>query len=106
VRSTLAAACRRELPWPVIFKARQLDQLEHRLDASHPFLPRPPRHLERKRDVLCDGSPVVEDGILEDDPVVAILARLPGRLAVDDDLAAGRVDQVTNDPQERRLATT
>ena len=35
-----------------------------------------------------DGAPVVEDGVLEDDPVVAVEARLVGGLAVDGDAAA------------------
>src|SRR5205823_940028 len=69
-----------------------------------PLLARPAGHLERQGDVLRDRAPVVEDRVLEDDPVVAVLARLARGLAVDGDLPARRLDQVADDSQERRLA--
>ena len=43
----------------------------------------PAEHLERQRDVLRDRAPVEEHRVLEHDPVVAVDARLPRRLAVD-----------------------
>ena len=36
----------------------------------------PAEHLERQGDVLRHRAPVEEDGVLEDDPVVAVEARL------------------------------
>ena len=55
---------------------------------------------------FCDRPPVHQDGRLEDHPVVAIEARLGGRLAVDRDRARRGRDQVADDPQQRRLAAT
>ena len=43
----------------------------------------PAEHLERQRDVLRDGAPVEEHGVLEDDPVVAVDRACGARLAVD-----------------------
>ena len=63
----------------------------------------PPAKLEGKRDVLRDRPPVVQDGVLEDDPVVAVAASPTRALPVDDDLARRGVDQVADDAQERRL---
>ena len=64
----------------------------------------PAEQLERQRDVLRDRAPVEEDGVLEDDPVVAVEAGLARGLAVDDDVPDGRLDQVADDAQQRRLA--
>ena len=64
----------------------------------------PAEHLERQRDVLRDGPPVEQHGVLEDDPVVAVDARLRRRLAVDRDRAGGRLDEVADHAEERRLA--
>ena len=66
--------------------------------------PVPAGHLERQRDVLRDRAPVVEDGVLEDDPVVAVEPGLVRGLAVDEHVALARPDQVADDPQQRRLA--
>ena len=63
-----------------------------------------PHDLERQLDVLLDRPPVEQDRRLEDHPVVAVPAGPLGRLAVDDDLAAGRLGQVADDAQQRRLA--
>ena len=53
---------------------------------------------------FADRAPVVEDGVLEDDPVVAVEPGLVGALAVDEHVALARLDQVADDPQQRRLA--
>ena len=47
-----------------------------------------------KRDVLRDRAPVVEDGRLEHDPVVAVEPRPAGRLPVHGDVARRRLDDV------------
>ena len=57
-----------------------------------------------RRDVLRHRSPVEEDGVLEDDPVVAVDARLARRLAVHGHGARRRLDQVADHAQQRRLA--
>src|SRR5262249_37967656 len=80
------------------------DQPEQLVHALRPLLAAPAEQLERQRDVLGDGAPVVEHRFLEDDPVVVVAPRLRGRLAVDLDDALGGVDQVADDPQQRRLA--
>src|SRR5581483_11934062 len=72
----------RELPRMVVGEAAELDEVEHLGDAAGAALTVPARELERERDVLRDGAPVVEDRILEDDSVVVVAARLPRRLAV------------------------
>ena len=64
----------------------------------------PAEHLERQRDVLRDGAPVEEHGRLEDDPVVAVDAGLVRRLPVHGDPPGRRLDEVADDPQQRRLA--
>ena len=48
-------------------------------------------------DVARDGAPVVEHRVLEDDPVVVVEPRLVRGLAVHDDRAARRLDQVADD---------
>ena len=60
--------------------------------------------LERQLDVVLDAPPVEQDRRLEHHPVVAVAAGLLGGLAVDLDRAAGRLDEVADDAQERRLA--
>src|SRR5581483_8875402 len=66
----------------------------------------PAERLERQGDVLRHGAPVEEHGLLEDDPVVAVLARLPSALAVDRYRAGARLDEIADDAQERRLAAS
>src|SRR5215210_2612916 len=88
----------------VLLEAAQLDEVDHLGHARLPALPVPPGHLQREGDVLRNGAPVVEDGVLEDDPVVAVEPRRMGALAVDEDLALSGPDQVGDDPEERRLA--
>ena len=53
---------------------------------------------------LRDGPPVVEHGVLEDDPVVAVEPRLVRGLAVDERPRRRGLDQVADDAQQRRLA--
>ena len=89
---------------PARLEPVELDELEHLVDARAAPGAVPAEHLERQRDVPRDGAPVVEHGVLEDDPVVVVEARLVRALPVDDDGAARRLDQVADDAQERRLA--
>ena len=84
----------------------QLDELEHVLDPCVTASTVPAEKLERQRDVLRDSPPVVEDSVLEDDPVLVILARAFSGLAVDLDGPCSRLGQVADDPQKRRLAAT
>ena len=93
----------RELPRMVIAEDVQLDEVEHLLHAR--LAPRavPAEQLERQGDVLRDGAPFEQHRVLEDDPVVAVGARLAGGLAVDRDGAARRLDQVADHAQQRRL---
>ena len=66
----------------------------------------PADHLQRERDVLRDRAPVVEDGVLEDDAVVAVEARLTGGLAVHHHVPGRGLDEVADDAQQRRLAAS
>ena len=94
-----------ELPGVVALEAAELDELEHLLDLGRAPFPVPAGQLERQGDVLGDGAPVVENGVLEDDAVVAVDPCLTSGLAVDERRSRGRLDQVADDPQERRFAT-
>ena len=74
----------RELPGVVVGEVGSSTRLEHLA------LPSParsafgaPDDLERQLDVALHGAPVEEHRRLEDHPVVAVEARLVGRLAVD-----------------------
>jgi hypothetical protein len=93
-----------ELPRVVVLEPGELDELDQLLHPRGAALAVPAEHLERERDVLGDGTPVVEDGVLEDHPVVAVEPRLVGRLPVDHDLALARLHQVADDAKQRRLA--
>jgi hypothetical protein len=88
----------------VVLEPRQLDERHHLADALGAALAVPAEQLERQADVARDRAPVVEDGVLEDDPVVAVEPRAVRVLAVDDDAADRRLDQVADDPQKGRLA--
>ncbi len=94
----------RELPGMVLLEAGQLDEVDHLADAGLAALAVPAGHLERQGDVLRHRAPVVEDGVLEDDPVVAVEPGPVRGLAVDQHVALARPDQVADDPQQRRLA--
>src|SRR5512132_67351 len=85
-------------------EAGELDEPHHLLDALVAPAPIPAGQLERKRNVLGDRPPVVEDGVLEDDAVVAIGPGLCGRLSVHAHRARRWLDQVADDPEQRRLA--
>ena len=82
----------------------QLDELEH--------LPGPLRPRRRVLPRISSGSLTLSStlrqsnstGRLEDHPVVAIAARPLGGLAVHDDRRRGGLDEVADDPQQRRLA--
>ena len=92
-----------QLPRMVAGERGELHEVEHRVDALAAPRAAPAQHLERQRDVLRDRAPVVEHRRLEDDAVVAIEPRPPRGLAVHRDLAAGGLDDVADDAQERRL---
>src|SRR5918993_65991 len=96
----------RQLPRVVLLEAGQLDEVDHLAHPGFAALPVPAGHLERERDVLRHGAPVVEHGVLEDDPVVAVESGPVRRLPVDEHLALARLDQVADDPQQRRLAAS
>ena len=93
----------RELPRAARLEAGQLDELEHLPDALLPLRPVPAEQLEGERDVPLHGAPVVEHGVLEDDPVVVVDARLVRGLAVDAQAPRRRLHEVADDPQQRRL---
>src|SRR5215210_2634621 len=88
----------------MVLEARQLDQAEHLLHPRGALLAAPAQQLERQADVLRDRSPVVEHGLLEDYPVVVVEPRPVGGLAVHLDGPRSGLDQVADDPQQRRLA--
>jgi hypothetical protein len=88
-----------ELPRVVALEAGQLDELEHLPDPLLPLRALPAQHLQRQGDVLGDRAPVEEDGVLEDDPVVAVEPGLVRGLPVDGDGARGRLDQVADHAQ-------
>ena len=90
----------------VVGETIQFDQVEHVANTRGTPPAIPTCELEREGDVLRNRAPVVEDGILEDDAVVAVDARASRGLAVDDDVARGGLDQVAHDPQKRGFATT
>ena len=94
----------RELPRMVLLEALELDEVDQLLDAVVPLPAVPAEDLERQPDVLLHGAPVEEHRVLEDDPVVAVEPRLVRALAVHDHVAGARLDQVADDPEERRLA--
>jgi hypothetical protein len=58
---------------------------------------------ERQLDVALDRAPFEQSRLLEGDAVVLVQPRAPGRLAVDEHRALGRLDEVGDDPQQRRL---
>ena len=89
----------------MVLEARELDELDHLADPLGAARTVPVEHLERKSDVLGHRTPVVENGVLKDDPVVAVEPRLVRLLAIDHHLARGRRDEVADDAEERRLAT-
>src|SRR5262245_58997181 len=87
-------------------EARQLDEVEHLVDAPSAPLAVPTGELERQRDVLRDRAPVEQNGVLEHDAVVVVTACLSRRLAVDRDTAGRRLDEVADDAEQRRFAAT
>src|ERR671910_510098 len=90
----------------VVLESRKLDEVDQLAHTLRAALPIPAQELERERDVLGHRTPVVEDGVLEDHAVVAVEPRLVGRLAVDDDPALGRLDEVADNAEERGLAAS
>ena len=93
-----------ELPRVVLLEALQLHEVDQLLDPLDPLPAVPAEDLERQPDVLLHGAPVEEHSVLEDDAVVAVEPRPVRALAVDHDVPARRLDQVADDPEERRLA--
>jgi hypothetical protein len=85
-----------KLPGMMVAEVLELDELEHLFDARLATRAVPAEELERQRDVLADGPPLEEHGVLEDDPVVVVGARLSRRLAVDRDGARRRIDQIAD----------
>jgi hypothetical protein len=82
-------------------QADQLEQLERLLATLRAV---DAVQAERQLDVAADRAPLEQAGLLEGDAVVLVQARPAGRLAVDEHRALGRLDQVRDDPQQRRLA--
>ena len=64
----------------------------------------PTLQLQRQLDVAFDGAPLEQAALLEGHAVVLVEAGLMRRLAVDDQLAGRRLDQVGDQAQQRRLA--
>ena len=64
----------------------------------------PALQLQRQLDVLDHGAPVEQPGLLEGHAVLLVEPGLGGRLAVDPDVAGRRLDEVGDQPQQRRLA--
>ena len=89
----------------VLLEPGELDELEHVPDALR-SLRAVPQHLEGQGDVLRHRAPVVEDGRLEHDSVVAVEPCLAGRLAVDGDVALGGLDDVADDAKQCRLSAS
>src|SRR5579862_1403835 len=90
----------------VVLEPGQLHELQH---LPHPLpaaIAVPTEELERQRDVLRHCAPVEEHGVLEDHPVVTVEACLVRGLPVDRDSACGRLDQVADQAEKRRLAAT
>ena len=94
----------RQLPGMVVLEAGQLDELEHLVDALGAAASFPAEHLERQRDVLLHRAPVVEHGRLEDDPVVAVEPGRRAGLPLTVTSPDGRLDDVADDAEQRRLA--
>src|SRR5919108_21771 len=92
-----------ELPRVMVLEPGQLDELDHLADALGAPAAVPAAHFERQGDVLRHRAPVVEDGVLKDDAVVAVDPGAVGGLSVDDDLARRRLDEIADDTEERRL---
>jgi hypothetical protein len=87
----------------MLLESGELDELDHVPHARCPLRAIPAEHLEREGDVLDDRTPVVQDRCLEHDAVVAVEPRPARRLPVDGDLTVGRLDDVADDPEQRRL---
>ena len=64
----------------------------------------PAEHLERQRDVLRDRAPVEEHGVLEDDAVVVVGARLAAPACRSPRPCPRSARQVADQAQQRRLA--
>ena len=94
----------RELPGMVVLEAGELDEVDHLPDALGAAAAVPAGELERERDVLRHGPPVVEHGLLEDHPVVAVEPRLVRGLPADVHRALRRLDEVGDHAEQRRLA--
>ena len=86
-------------------KIGELHEREHLLGAASPLGLAHAHDLERELDVGLDRPPVEEDGCLEDHPVVAVSPGVACGLAVDLNPARSRLDEVTDDPQQRAFPT-
>ncbi len=96
----------RQLPGMVLLEPGKLDELDHVPDPCRALRALPTEHLEWQGDVLRDRTPVVQDGRLEHDPVVAVEPCPAGRLPVDGDISLGGLDDVADDAEQRRLTTS
>jgi hypothetical protein len=85
-------------------EVRQPDQLEQLAGTGAPPRPVPAAQLQWQLHIAGDRAPLHQPGLLEGDPVVLVEPGLPGGLPVDGDGARGRLDQVRDQPQQRRLA--
>jgi hypothetical protein len=86
-------------------KAGKADKCQH---LPHPLLSgliRDIHYLKRQLDVLADGAPVVEDGVLEHDAVLPLEVHVRGQAVTYVNRAGRGFYEVSDDAQQRRLAT-
>ena len=94
----------RELARAVLGEVGQPDELEQLERLRAPLRLADPVQAERQLDVALHRAPLEQPRRLEGDAVVLVQARAARRLAVDQHRALARLDEVGDDPQQRRLA--
>src|SRR5690606_29786473 len=94
----------RELIGAMVAEVGQPDEVGELLRALGPLRVRHAVQLERERDVLQDGPPRPEAGLLKRDAVLLIESRGFRALAEDFEHPRGRRVEIGDEPHERRLA--